>query len=356
MDRFKTLSRNDPEFTSFLDGSFSSDVVALPVRSLNVGTSSEQVTFEIVPTRSVTKPAAGRIAWQMIRPSSLVFSIGPMVTTLFFCAAHGFEVDRFIGVTAFLGVILFQIAMNLFNDYGDHMKGQDRLRPKGGSRAIQKGWIRAVTVKRLAWLALFFAALLGLPAVLFSLSRAAIIAVIALFVAIEFAFQRLRLKYRGWAEVFAWLLTGPLLFVGYSWAVADHATLSEVLLGGIFGSIALMYYHSANFENIMVDEQAGARTWATRAGFDASKKFFYFTAGLTLAFTSAYFVFVESEWIFVSALLAQAMFLIPVCLRVKNLASPLSSQLTGLRLEAVRLCALTTLALSGTFVYILVSR
>ena len=164
-ERFKTLSRKDPEFLAYLDGSFSSRFCALPIRSLNVGTKAEQVTFEIIPRAGLPRPGFVRIARQLIRPTSLVFSMGPMIAVLFFCVAHGLNVDRLIGVTSFLGVVLFQIAMNLFNDYGDHMKGQDRLRPQGGSRAIQKGWVTATSVKRIAWICLVGAALLGASAV-----------------------------------------------------------------------------------------------------------------------------------------------------------------------------------------------
>ena len=356
VDRFKTLSQAEPEFRSYLDGSFSKTHVALPVRSLNIGSAAEQITFEVVANDALKLPGWGHVAWTLIRPASLVFSVGPMIAVLFFCASAGFRVDRLIGVTSFLGVVLFQIAMNLFNDYGDHIKGQDRLRPQGGSRAIQKGWIRAFWVKRLAWIFLGGAVLLGLPAAFYSLFRVSVIAGMALLVALEFAFGILRLKYRGWAEGLAFLLMGPLLVMGYLWAVADQAAWAEVSLGGIFGSIALMYFHSANFENIMADKNAGALTWATRAGFDASKKFFYFCAALVLGFTLAYVVLVTQEFLFVLVLLVQIAFVVPLCLRVRALASPLSSRLAGLRGGAIQLCALTTFSMVAVYIYILAAR
>lgn len=351
--RFETLSRNDPKFVSYLDGSFSDRLAALPIRSLNVGTQFEEVTFEVLPKAALPRPNTGTIVRHLIRPSSLIFSIGPMITALYYCTAHGLVLNRLVGVTSFLGVVLFQIAMNLLNDYGDHMRGQDRIRPQGGSRAIQKGWLTAAQVRRIAISCLVGAGVLGIPALVYSTLQVAVFALIAGVVAIDFAFPFLRLKPRGWAEIFGFFLLGPMLVTGYAWAVSDVVSWSQMLLGSIFGAIALMYFHSANFENIMSDEQAGARTWATRAGFDASKKFFYFTAALTVACTTAYMLLAESRTFMVTVVLAQILFLIPVCIRVKNLASPLSSGLTSLRSEPIRLCVLTSVALIGTFLFII---
>src|ERR1700733_13536428 len=72
--RWKTLSRRDPEFLAYLDGSFSVTHLALPVSSLNVGTAREEVTFEIRDGSDVQTPSFFKTALQMIRPSSLFFS------------------------------------------------------------------------------------------------------------------------------------------------------------------------------------------------------------------------------------------------------------------------------------------
>lgn len=345
--QLKTLSRRDGEFNAYLDGSFSSTLVALPVRSLNVGTSLEQVTFEIVPAPTVSLVEALQA---LVRPTALIFSAGPMATVLARCLTSGRDVSWFLAVCCFIGVLTFQIATNLFNDYGDHMKGQDRVRPGGGSRAIQRGWVRARTV-RLAALGLTgFAALCGVPAIV--RSPVLILAGLALLFTLEFAFQRLRLKTRGWAEGIAFLLTGPLLSAGYAYAVTGEVSLGDASLGCVFGAIALLYFHSANFENIMVDSQAGARTWATRAGFDASKTFFQFVAGCCVAISFVHVFFVEHNFKLVSAPLAQACLLYLAVQRVHKLASPLSSDLIGLRLVAVQLSWLTALVMIPNYLWI----
>ena len=357
MERWKTLSRENPDFWPLLDGSFSQTHVALPVRSLNVGTASEQVTFEIKSNEETGTPSALKVIWLLIRPHTLILSLGPMLATLFFCIARGLVPSGPIAISSLLGVLLFHVAINLFNDYGDHIKGQDRLRVSGGSRVIQRGWARAINVKRAAWACLVAAALCGLPSIVLHFAPVAIVAGLALLVGLEFAFQKLRLKYRGWAEIMAFLLTGPFLTSGYAWAITGSNRLGpQAWLGCVFGAISLMYFHSANFENIMTDSQAGISTWATRTGFESSQKFFYFTSLLTLASTAFFIFAMEKEARLLPVLLAQALFLVPVSLRVRGLKSPLSSELVGLRSEALRLCLFTSFAFVGGYLWVIASR
>lgn len=350
--RYKTVSRTESDFHLYLDGRFSTRHRARPIQSLNIGTQQEQVTFEIIPLSEIMPPGALALLWRLARPESLALSVGPMLATFFFCLAHRLEIHRGIALSSFVGVIFFHIALNLFNDYSDHMNGHDRLRVERGSRMIQQGWIRAVDVKRMGWAFLALAALCGLPAIILHFAPIAVVTVFALLTALEFAFQRLRLKYRGWAELVAFALAGPCLTLGYAWAISNQTLwLEAAVLGCIFGSITLMYFHSANFENIMVDSQAGRRTWATRSGFDASQLFFYFTVFLALSGTFVYGAAFERDSRWLLAFVVQAAFCWPLIRRVRRLASPLSSNLHGLRHQAIRLNWLTAACFIALFLW-----
>ncbi len=343
MRSFKTLSKSHPEFNSYLDGSFSGTHVAVPVRSLNVNTSNEEVTFEVLSLEELQAPSRLRIAWMLVRPESLAFSIGPMIAVLASCIARGFKIDFGLAVTAFFGVIAFHLAVNLFNDVNDHIQGRDRMRSQGGSRVLQFGWARAVNVRRVAWLLACVALFCGLPSLISG--RAWIVAGAATLVGFELVFQKFKLQARGWAEGFAFLLMGPLLTSGYAWSFTGQLIWDMFVLGAIFGSTALMYFHSANFENIMPDRQAGVRTWATRTGFDASKNFFYFTAALVLMASAFFVIGIERKPQLSALIVSQLAFLIPVVLRVSRLSSPLASALNGLRSEAARLSWISVIAL-----------
>ncbi|HVK61097.1 MAG TPA: UbiA family prenyltransferase [Bdellovibrionales bacterium] len=344
--QLKTLSRADGDFSKYLDGSFSETMIALPIRSLNVGLPSEQITFEVVSRDSVSTPSFGVIASTLARPSTLVFSIGTMWVAWMHILSSGRVQSSFLALSAFCGVLIFHVAVNLLNDYGDHMKGQDRMRPFGGSRAIQKGWVRAHTVRKWAVGLIGLSVLLGIPAAL--ASPVIVIAAIALLIALEFAFQKLRLKARGWSEILAFAMAGPLLTCGFSWAVSQEMAFTDATLGLTTGLIALLYFHSANLENIMADSQAGASTWATRTGFEASILFFVAIAMLIPA-ASAFQAGSDRNVILVLVGVIQAAFLIPVVTKVRKLASPLSSDLVGLRYTVLRLAWLTVIALSAAY-------
>ncbi len=345
----KTLSRKDSDFLSHLDGSFSADQMALPVRSLNVGLQTEEVTFEILNAADVSSPGFLKVATALIRPYALILSAGPMLAALARAHAGDRPINLWLAVSCFIGVLCFQMATNLFNDYGDHMKGQDRVRPKGGSRAIQNGWVRAKSVRKAAIVLLLVAAACGVPAVV--RSPVIILAGLALLFTMEFAFQRLRLKARGWAEGIAFLLTGPLLTCGFLWAVTGSTDLGDATLGCVFGALSLLYFHAANFENIMVDSQAGARTWATRTGFDASKTFYIFVAVVCVSFSLFHILVIERAPALLPVAIVQMVILVVASKRVRRLSSPLSSELVGLRDVAVQLSWLTTLLFITDYVW-----
>lgn len=339
--RYRTVSKLDTEFESFLDGSFSRHHRALSVSSLNVGSQQEQVTFEIVPRSELVMPPRLAVFSALARPASLVFSVGTALATLALerDVTPNLSVDPLLVSGAIFGVACLHVAVNLFNDYDDHMSGLDRIRPKGGSRAIQKGWVRAVDVRRAAWALFVVAGLSGVPVLLSS--PVLVILLGFMFLALEFAFHRLRLKARGWAELIAFLLTGPVLTSSFGWALGVSLSAREPAFGLAFGAIALLYFHSANFENIMVDSQAGAVTWATRVGFYASQMFFHVVSVCILLASLFDIFFVERNVWLLPVFLLQAAWLARLNWRVAKLTSPLASDLLNLRQSAVWLSGLT---------------
>jgi 1,4-dihydroxy-2-naphthoate octaprenyltransferase len=351
LDQWKTLSRNDADFLPYLTGSFSDLERALPVRSLNVDSALEVITFRIVPLSEISRPGLLMLFWLLMRPLTLVLSIGPLLTVFLECWTRKQSIDLGLAASSFLGIICFQVALNLFNDYFDHIRGKDRLSLRGGSRAIQNGWVRALSVKRAAWGLLGLAILMGVPIVAFRFSFFVAIAVVALLTGLELGLQRFGLKYKGFGELMAFALTGPLLTTGYAWALTGTVTMPQMILGFIFGSVSLLYFHSANFENIMPDNQAGIMTWATRTGFDASKQFFYFTSLLVVGSTLLLAWSFQYEWRLILVAALQAAFLFRACQRVRFLASPLSSQLVGLRRIAIQLNWLSLALLGGVFLW-----
>jgi len=164
-----------------------------------------------------------------------------------------------------------------------------------------------------------------------------LIAILAFLAGLEFAVSKIGLKYKGLAEIVAWFMFGPLLTGGFAWAVAGGGSLKSGLLGAFFGSLALLAYHLKNFERILVDGQAKLKTWPVQAGFDASKTFTVFCAGLILASFAVVMVFVDPVPEKVLTLIILVIGLGRLMNRVRKLRSPVAGELRGLYREALKL-------------------
>jgi 1,4-dihydroxy-2-naphthoate polyprenyltransferase len=351
MERFITLSRQHPDFLKYLDGTFSESYVALPKRSMNVATSREEVTFEIVPTSEVKGPSFLTVLLTMARPYSAALSIGPAIVAILFANTVYILESRLV-VICLLAIASFHIGMNFLDDYFDHRRGVDRLNPRSGSQAIQNGWVRARTMYRAGLGLLGFAVLLGLPVILQRPVLLLTAAVFALLIAWGFSSQTARLKYRGLGEITTFLLSGPLLTAGLVWALVGELRWQAMILGCAFGFTTVIYYHLKNLENIMVDSQAEARTLATRLGFDKSKKMVWVLAALSSLSILIFDWAVNADGYFILVFVAHAAALFPITKRLRNAPSPLSSNLSEIRKAGLRAHLITTIAFSvAIFLY-----
>lgn len=345
LERWRTASKNDADFARLLDGTFSSDHRALPRRSLNVGGPSEEATFEIVPLAELERPHPLAIALHSLRPETLALSLGPLIATAAYVFWLRLPIDLGFAALAFLGVLLFHASLNLLNDYADHLSGADRVNALGGSRAIQRGWARAISFRR--WgLVLFGLALAdGLavssqrPLVLLPLGVCALGA--------GYYLTRARKKGArlvGAREAAAFALGGPLLICGFTLAAVDidlaanaefALRASTLALSYAFGFSALLYAVLGQFEGLMQDSLAGTGTLASRLGFDRAKRLIAVAAigppgaTLLLALSSGAWIFVLPAVVLATCAAGWA------ARRALTARSPLSSSLRGIRNRAL---------------------
>lgn len=344
--RFLTLTNEDPRLNLLLQG-VSTDPSVRPLLLQSGTEQSSEWTFEFVPLGEITRPFWARVWIQALRPDSLVLSVAPILATLGWLvawtrrqAALGEAMTSFPWLHAILsvvGILALHAAVNLFNDYHDHVRGWDRVREHGGARVIGRGWLRARDVRRAAWVAFALALLAGLPVVLANFSSGLLLVLFALAAGLEFAISRFGLKYRGFAEITAWFMFGPLLTGGFAWAMTGRLMWQSLAIGSVFGSLALLCLHLKNFERILVDGRAGLKTWPVRAGFDASKTFTYFCLFL-ISFSMAFvLVLVDPAPERILPLVVLAFGVGPLALRVHKLESPLAGRMRGLQEVGLRL-------------------
>jgi len=358
---FKTLSKSDSEFEAYLRGTFSNELMAVPVRTLNVQSQNEEVTFEVLVKKDISRPNFLLVLLKLLRPQTLTFSVGSMVVSFVAAQRMKIPLDFWLSILTIFAVLFFHAAINLLNDYYDHIKGHDRINPNGGSRAIQKAWIPAYQVQRLGFAFFALAVICGVPVLIQHSSLVVVLATLSALAGIEFSTHKLGLKNLGWGEYLVFLLTGPLLTCGFVWATSAYFLWQMLLLGCLFGFVSLLFYHFANIENIFLDSQVHRKTWAVHLGIDRAKKFLWvIAASILLSYTAFAISFALPQWpsrqtllpeeqrdllLLVSMFVILAVQLILICVQSNRLLSPLSSDFESIRNRSLRLHWLTVICM-----------
>lgn len=341
MSELVTLSKSSPEFESYLLGTFSQDKRALPVQTLNVNSASETVTFRIVPVASIVRPSVLVVLLQTFKVRSFLLILTPLFLIMTKNIADHSLFDPMTSIIATVGVLLAFISVNLRNDYMDHMKGVDRVLERSGSRAIQNGWVTAAQVKSYSTLLLLLAMISALP-IVFAFPVVALVIGAGLCVGLWAQFKKENsFKYQIGGELALFLMLGPLLTVGFQLAMGAPFDQESMWMGFVWGWLVLFVVHLRNFTNIFASGQAGFTNTVTWLGFDKTRRLLAMWWGLFLIFNLTYhIVFAGHYWGFYLAL-ALGFLSIGFIFKLKNISSPVGSELRSLFRSGFSLFLLT---------------
>lgn len=265
-----TLDRRHPEFMRHLRGLPIGGRRALPVKSLNVRSDSETVTFKLVSPDELSRPSWAVVWLKALRPRSFLQVMVPMFLVLASTGSFAGVVDPDLPWLATLGVLCLHAAALLRNDVQDHLSGFDRVRADRGSRALQNGWLTVGQIEAASWVFLGAAGLCALPVIF---AHPATLIVILLTVALgATGFFREEKSFRDLkaGHLMVFLLGGPLLVAGYSLALTGTVTLDLLMVGVVWGWVLLFPVHLRDLENLIVEGQSGRASLVGRMGFDRS--------------------------------------------------------------------------------------
>ncbi len=272
----KTLSKSDPEFKKYLLGDFSKVHRAIPIQSLNVATETETVTFKIVPVQEIVPPPFFQKWAQILKLKNFVLLAFPIFVLLVKNELDQVAVNANLALLNVFGCVSLLAAMNLRNDYRDHLSGLDRVHPESGSRAIQLGWLTALETKTKSTLFVILGAFFGLPALIAHPQLSFVLAVTFILVGLMEASYRSGLKYRWWTEVLVFFLFGPIFTWGFQMGIGIELDFESIFVGIISGWLSVFVIHIRNFEAIMVNDQAGFFNSVSSLGFERSKTLLWF--------------------------------------------------------------------------------
>jgi 1,4-dihydroxy-2-naphthoate octaprenyltransferase len=334
-DNFVTVSKQDLKFKSYIDGTFSKDLIAIPAKNLNLNTQSEQITFRLVKESDIERPALWKMLWLMIRGPMAGMVLAPSFATWTLLKLNGVLVSSVNFWEAIGALWLLQIAVFLYNDFIDYTVGSDRMVSDEKKKYLQLGWIRPIKVLRLAQISLVAGILFGSHLVVKNPEVLSVISIAAAVGIFGYSFPNMGFKRLGLSELAIFWCFGPLITVGLHQLLVpttmpDQLLLQSFLVGVIFGHVNVMIVQMRQLENSVSDAQLKVRTFAVRLGFDKSKAFLLIQLIGHLALVTAFAWYVTLN---VAGALLWAFYiseLIRILLRLKAISSPMGSKLTGL--------------------------
>lgn len=271
MAGLKTLSRQDPDFLKYLEGTFSKDERALPIQSLNVNSESESVTFQIVPVGEIQAPGF-LLKWlEVFKFRYFMLLAFPAFVILVKDLFDEAEMDAYLILFSILASCCLISAANLWNDYNDHMRGLDRVHPESQKKPIQKGWVTASSTKKWAAAYLLLGVLAGLPALIVQPVLWGLVAVPGAVALWAWLSPSKGKRFRRGTEILIFLLVGPLFTTGFQLSASGGFDYETLWIGIMTGWIAVFLVHLRNFEAIMVNTQAGFQSTVVGLGFEKSK-------------------------------------------------------------------------------------
>ena len=291
MSQFITVKKTDSDFKKYLWGTFSKEQRAISTQSLNVNTESELVTFKILNLSEVAPISFFRKWSSILKLDRLIFVLLPLFLVLFQTLQIADIVDLSIAALSTIGLLCLHFAAMIRNEYKDYIIGIDRIF-KSDSKVLMNGWSTSQQMRGWALMFAAFGALCGLPAVLTYPEILLFLSILAVVAGILYSSPGWGSKNKPLGEFSVFLVYGPMLAVGYQFALVGGYNLEVIMTGIVIGMMTLFLIHLRNFEQILAFSQAQIRSSVTLFGFEKTKKFLAFW-WITLAL---FFVF--DQWFF----------------------------------------------------------
>ncbi len=324
---YKTFKKSEPEFESHLMGTFSHTEVALPVKTLNVGTIEETITFEIVKAADIQRPSYFIYLAHLIKLHSYLLIMVP----LFFVAAKNYLDDRlFDPFSFFMGTVsmLFLYAgLNLRSDLNDHISGYDRVLLSASPKPILKGWITGAETSFLSWVLMGVAAVLSIPVFILQHEEIRVVLVILLLLILGQFFKKNSYKNQHFGEVILFILIGPGLCSAYQVALGSGIDTEILAFGLLWGTAILFLVHLNNFSHLLASSQAGIQNTMNKMGFDSSKRFLIlWLVLLNILWVVFHSLYAGTFWTWFTGM-TLVFWSVPTAIQFSEIASPVGSDL-----------------------------
>ncbi len=331
MSRFVTLKKTDADFAQYIWGTFSNTDRALPIESLNTGTTQESITFEIKNLAEITKPTNFVLLSRLLKWNYFFLLLIP----LFFVGIKNLLSQRISDPISFFlasvsSIFLFA-GLNIRNDVLDHVSGFDRIIKSSGKKPLLLGWITAESANRVGWIFCSIALALAIPVCIRQHEAISVVGItLGLFLAGNFL-DKNNYKFSHFSEFVLFLILGPALCSGYQIALGSGVDTEILVFGSVWGVAVLFLLYIVQFANLFETSQAGIKNTLTKMGFDKSKIFLIsWWAFFIVLWTMYHYFYTSHLWLWIGHVLL-ILGSLPTFVQITKTHSPIGSDLIKVR-------------------------
>lgn len=336
--RYITLKKSDSEFLDYLWGRHQqclvNNLVALPIKTYNLGTPEESVTFELKASSEVIRPNFFLYFVSLIKLNSFILILFPM----FYVLSKNYLINGIADPLSSLfaaGASLFLFSgLNIRNDVNDHISGFDRVNLDSLKKPIRLGWISARAASRISLFLIGIAAVLALPIVLIHLKLIWLIFISVILLLAGNFVKNNSYKYQHFGEFILFILIGPALVSGYQIAAGGELDFEILSFGTLWGLIVIFLIQINNFSHIMTSSLAGIRNTMTKLGFDLSQKFLIWYWGFILVIWFYFHNRYSNIYWAIGGTFLLVLYSVPLYLKITNIKSPMGSGLQEIRRQS----------------------
>lgn len=333
---FITVKKTDPLFSRYLQGTVKSNYKAIPVQSLNVGSTEETVTFELKADETIAKPNLLVLASSIIKLKSFIIILFPLFYVITKNTVTFRLVDPFSLSFAALALILVFAGLSIRNDISDYYSGFDRVNIPFSEKPILKGWVTAQKLSISSWILIGLSFMLAIPALILQSEEIKVVVAVVLLLLVGQFFSKNAYKEKRIGEFIFFLLMGVGLASGLQVAAGGGIDLQIICFGIFWGFSTLFLIHINNFSHLITSTPSGIKNTMTQLGFDNAKRFLLVWWCLCLILWFGFhFYFVSSHVALLQVgLLAALSF--PLLNQLRTIRSPVGSDLVKIRHMAYR--------------------
>ncbi len=272
---FVTIAKTHKDFKNYMLGKVPGNInlISVPVKAFNAETEKDQVTFQLMNKDKVSAPKFSVLSTQLMRLKWLTLTLTPVICAFAYLEGLGFNFNLFNMALIAITILFAHASIFILNDFYDHLFGIDSLRPKGGTRVIQKAWLDASSVRTLGFIFLTLAVVIGVY--LAYVYNWSLLVYGALGVSIGWAYSYFS-KFKRFIGLNAFIINmfmGPFLVLGFSWGIAKYYNTSLLVMGLLFGLMAYLCIGFRHIENLYLSNKKLGTSIVEYLGFDKARLF-----------------------------------------------------------------------------------